>query len=142
MWTHIVRYLSQDATATKRRYCDPETVCISTLYSMRTGLTEGGRVILPMDEFLRDNLPDVCDLSIYFDIERNRLSHGSHMLTAALKYSLQTYGQASLRVELMAVATADDVKAFEHAQSHARVPIKMSSSGETLFMPQSRRRKE
>lgn len=142
MWTHIVRYLGQDATATKRRHCDPETVCVSTLYSMRSGLTDAGRVMLPMDAFLRDNLPDVCDLATYFGIERSRLSHGSHMLTAALKYSLQTYGQATLRADLMAVATADDVKAFERAQGHARVPIKMSSSGETLFMPQSRRRKE
>lgn len=141
VWTQIIRYLGEDAAAKTVRHCDPETVCVSTLYSMRDGLTQTGRMMLPADPFLRDNLPAVGDLATYFGIERSRLSQGSHVLTAALKYSLQTYGQAALRADLMAIATADDVRAFEHAKEHARVPIKMSSSGETLFMPQSRKKR-
>ena len=141
MWQRIMKYLdTAHAPRTNRMTgCDVQTVALGTLYSMREGKKHQGHVMLPRDEFLSQHLPNISDLGTYFHIRRKNITKGKDMVTLALEHALRVNGHAAL--DARGVDVIQVAERLEEAQAHSRVPVKVSSSGEILFMPQSRRAK-
>lgn len=61
---------------------DFEAICLGVLYSMRNGMSVGGKQVLPVDEFLLQNLPIITDLT-YFGVEKSKITKASVMLSVA-----------------------------------------------------------
>lgn len=132
---------------------DFETVCLGVLYGMRQGIRIDEYVLLPKDDFLLMHLPIGSDLSYfkirydrwgvwgYFELiphtnRKDRISKGDKILA-------QTYDNAvSLGVpfnEIMIdVSTLPEKR--EEQIIEGTVPMIITSNGEQLFMPTSRKK--
>lgn len=141
-WKLIIAYLKEDKRAITIQKCDIETISVSTMYCMKEGIAQDGMVMLPQDVFLADHLPEIGDLERYFDIGRDRIQLGKKMITASIIHSLKKRGHASLQASEMTTITSDQKVTFERLKGISKVPVKLSTNGETLFMPQSRNSKK
>jgi hypothetical protein len=108
-----------------------EDACLGVMYAMRQGIRYGDCVFLPKDDFLLMNLPIGNELR-YFNIAKQRISNGDHIISELYQHSN------------LANLTPLDVTQLEEQREEIlldteRVPAKISSSGEKLFMPVSRR---
>jgi hypothetical protein len=110
-----------------------EDACLGVMYAMRQGIRYGDCVFLPKDDFLLMNLPIGNELR-YFNIAKQRISNGDHIISELYQHSN------------LANLTPLDVTQLEEQREEVlllldtdRVPVKISSSGEKLFMPVSRR---
>jgi hypothetical protein len=140
-WRIIMRFYDEcdDKTAPK---VDLESVCLGVLYEMRTGLSyPGGCVILPASEFLQENLPPAIELPRY-GIDRSGISKGEGILTRTYENALNSGHPISdimLNLEeLPATRGEEDQVALLEGDN---VPVTITSTGEKLFMPQSRKKK-
>lgn len=139
-WKLIISYLKEDAKAVIIQKCDIETITVSTLYCMKDGIVYGDQTMLPRDGFLEAHLPDIGDLARYFGIERKCIQLGQQIITASITHNVKK-GGGGMRVVTSSLSS-DQKEQFERAKGFSKVPVKLDTNGETLFMPQSRNKKE
>lgn len=140
-WKIIITYLKEDKSPVTIQKCDIETISVSTLYCMKRGFTHEGATLLPFDAFLKNNLPAINDLSSYFNVDRKRIQRGRSLISAALIHSLRFKGHASLNAVALTSITKEQEELYRRAKIFSKVPVELSTNGETLFMPQSRMKK-
>lgn len=141
-WNLIITYLKEDTRAIVIQKCDVETISVSTLYCMKDGISQDGMVMLPRDEFLKAHLPKIGDLERYFSIGRDRIQLGKKIITASIIHSVKKRGHASLGAREMITISSEQRDTFQRMKDISKVPVKLSTSGETLFMPQSRKKNQ
>lgn len=144
VWERVLQYAREGPTlALRTPHCDADTISIGTLYCMRKGMVQNGHVMLPCDSFLAQNLPAIGDLAVHFDVNRNRITCGDSIVTAALLHALRCRGGASLDATKLQTLAAEELEDLRRsAQSKSRVPVKVSTNGDILFMPQSRKKRK
>lgn len=144
-WEMVVKhYQTQGLVATHR--VDFDCVALGVLYKMCTGIIYNGQVILPCDEFLKDNLPCIGDLNTYFGIDCGRITKGDNILMAAYQNAIHKDGaNASIAVNAtqLAVERPDRPQGEVHLLHEDRedsVRYRFTSSKTKIFMPVSRKK--
>ncbi len=142
VWRLAVRYYDNASDMAPR--LDFQQLCLGVMYTMRQGRLTAGVVLLPKDDFLLFNLPLISHLTA-FGITKNQVTKGEKILS-------QTYDNAiaghhvdprslALDVTIMPQKRAEEeVDEEEPEEGAARVKVRVTSSGEKLFMPSSRRK--
>lgn len=138
-WRIIMRFYDEcdDKTAPK---VDVESVALGVLYEMRTGLSyPGDCVILPASEFLRDNLPMAIDLP-HYKIDRSGISKGEMILSRTYENALNSgHPISEIMLNLDELPQEQGEERVEVLEGD-NVPVTITSSGQKLFMPQSRKK--
>lgn len=116
---------------------DVGTVCLGVLYSMRQGVRRSGHTMLEKDDFLLMNLPTGPDLS-FFDIRKRRVSVGEKIVSDT--YDNAIAENAPLSSILIDVTLLPE-KREDQCVTDGPVPMIITTSGERLFMPQTRKKK-
>jgi hypothetical protein len=118
--------------------------CISlgTMYIMRQGLRVGQHMLLPKDDFLLINLPIANELT-FFNIQKSTINKGDKIITKAYENAFIANAPiAEIVINLNALPEKrEDEDRIVHVEG-AKVPAKLNSSGQILFMPQSRKPKD
>jgi hypothetical protein len=109
---------------------------------MKDGISQDGKIMLPRDDFLKNHLPKIGDLERYFGVGRDRIQLGKKIITASIIHSVKKRGHASLEAREMITISAEQKETFQRMKDISKVPVKLSTSGETLFMPQSRKKNQ
>ncbi len=117
---------------------DVGNICLGVLYSMRQGIRYNGHTLLPKDDFLLMNLPIGPDLS-YFNIRKRRVSIGEKIITQTYENALAE--DAPLGDIAIDVTLLPEKRVEQHVQEEGSVPSIITTNGERLFMPQTRRKK-
>ncbi len=140
IWAKVIAYYvpedekeyEEDGVTEVSPRFDFENVCLGVLYAMRQGLRIGTLMLLPKDDFLLANLPIINELG-HFKIRRNRITKGDKILT-------QTYENA-IASQVAVHDLMIDVNALPEKREEQVVNnVKITSSGEKLFMPTSRKK--
>ena len=95
-WSMVVRYVDARGLRVKNNTVDVEQIVVALLYSMREGKRHGANMLVPCDEFLRDNLPSSSDLKSHFGIAVRDLTRGKEVLNGALEHALREDGYAHI----------------------------------------------
>lgn len=114
---------------------DLDTICLGVMYAMRQGIKHGDVILLPKDDFLLINLPIVTELP-HFDIRRRCITDGDKILTETYENAIASDAPIQdliIDVNYLPAKRAEVILKEENA--------KVTSSGEKLFMPQSRKKK-
>lgn len=117
-----------------------DDVCLGVLYAMRQGIRYNGHVFLPKDDFLLMNLPIGSDLYTYFGIRKNRISKGDKILEQTYNNALAA--NASLTDIMIDVTILPEKREEQLIQMPGQVAAIITTSGEKLFMPKSRKEKK
>lgn len=111
-------------------------IALATLYLMRKGHRQNNIQLLPADDFLLLNLPHV---NIYgeFGLEKSLVTIGDKLITGAYENALQDNTPiADIVLDLEKMPIKETHKIIETD----RGLVKLSSNGEQLFMPSSRKK--
>lgn len=120
---------------------DFEAVCLGALYGMRKGISRGSLELLPADDFLLQHLPTINELS-NFNMEKSHVTKGERLICDAYDNALREHAAHSefmLDMDKMPKSNETVVKAHE---TDPALVVKITSSGEELFMPVSRKKKQ
>lgn len=120
---------------------DFDAICLGTLYGMRMGMQKNGLVILPRDEFLRNNLPTINDLSLFGNVEKSLITKGDKLISTSFDNAIAD----QVPVNEIVLSMDQFEKRVEEKiikEENLAVPVKISSNGEKLFMPVSRLKKK
>lgn len=114
-----------------------DAVSLGVLYIMRKGVRHHNAILLPADDFLLMQLPNINILN-EFGLEKSLVTEGDKIISGAY-HNAFAEGVALSQVTL----DVDKIPRYETARiEHTDVgAVKMSSSGEKLFMPSSRLKK-
>ena len=133
-----------------KRFSDPESQCeivpridfesvsLGTLYAMRKGVIKRGTELLPCDNFLLLNLPSINELT-YFGLEKSLVTKGDKLISAAYD---NAFGDGAsigdIVIDMDKIPERHESRIIVQSDSSM---LKISSSGEKLFMPVSRKKK-
>ncbi len=117
-----------------------DDVCLGVLYVMRQGVRFNGHVFLPKDDFLLMNLPIGSDLAAYFGIRKNRISKGEKILDQT--YTNAMASNVPINDLLIDVAALPEKREEQLVQVPGQVAAIITTNGEKLFMPKSRKEKK
>lgn len=114
-------------------------ICLGTMYIMRQGLRVGQHMLLPKDDFLLINLPIANELP-FFKLEKCTINKGDKIITRAYENAFIANAPITEIVINLNVLPEkrEDEDQIVYVEG-AKVPAKLNSSGQILFMPQSRR---
>jgi hypothetical protein len=115
---------------------DFTAIAVGTMYLMRKGVSRAHTELLPADNFLLMNLPSINMLS-EFGIEKSWVTKGDKIISDAYD---NAFAEGAAMSEVM--LEMEKLPRPESAPTISRergVAVKISSSGEKLFMPQSRK---
>ena len=114
---------------------DFEAITLAVLYTMRKGLRRAHVQLLPGDDFLLLNLPIINSL-IEFDLDKAQVTKGDKLISDAYDNAFlegANMSEITLNMEKMPVPETSTI------EKHQGALVKISSSGEKLFMPVVRR---
>jgi len=117
-----------------------DAISLGTLYLMRKGYKYGNIELLPADDFLLLNLPQVNTYN-EFGLEKSLITQGDKLITDAYQNAFNDQAPIAdivLDLEKMPRRLTHEVKQNENG----RGLVKISSNGEKLFMPTSRKIKK
>lgn len=110
---------------------DFEAVSLAVLYTMRKGLRRAHVQLLPGDDFLLLNLP-IINALIEFDLDKAQVTKGDKLISDAYDNAFTegvSMSEITLNMEKMPAPETSTV------ERHQSALVKISSSGERLFMP-------
>lgn len=114
---------------------DFTAIALGTLYLMRNGVQKAHTELLPADRFLMMNLPTINTL-VEFGIEKSAVTKGDLLITQAYDNAIAEGAAVSeISLEMEKLPRPETITIVRQGS----VMVKMSSSGEKLFMPQSRK---
>lgn len=146
VWNMVMRYYTplgekeyeEDGVTEIPPRVDVGNVCLGVLYSMRQGVRYNGNTMLEKDDFLLMNLPTGPDLLNYFNIRKRRVSVGEKIVTQT--YENAQAENAPLSALLIDVTLLPEKREEQHFDD-GPVPMIITTNGERLFMPQTRKKK-
>ena len=114
---------------------DFNAIAVGALYLMRNGVHKRHAELLPADAFLMRNLPTI-NMLVHFGIEKSAVTKGDALITQAYDNALE--GGASVHELMLEMEKLPRPETVKYVQQGS-IKVKLSSSGEKLFMPQSRK---
>jgi hypothetical protein len=113
-----------------------DAISVGTLYLMRKGYKHNNILLLPADDFLLFNLPKVNTYN-EFGLEKSLVTQGDKLITEAIE---NAFGDNAPIADIVM-----DLEKMPQRETHQIIEtnrglVKMSSSGEKLFMPSSRKK--
>ncbi len=136
--SHEKRYDPADGVTEIAPRLDFEQLCLGIMYTMRQGRAVQGVTLLPKDDFLLLNMPLISHLTA-FGIGKNQVTKGEKVIS-------QMYENAmAARVDPRILAINVNLlpqkeKEEEEGEGKETKRTKVTSSGEKLFMPTSRKK--
>lgn len=125
------RYDPADGVTEIAPRLDFEQLCLGVMYTMRQGRHIQGVTLLPKDDFLLLNMPLISHLTA-FGIGKNQVTKGEKVISQMYENAMAS------RVDLRVLAI--DVNLLPQKNDDASASNKVTSSGEKLFMPTSRKK--
>jgi hypothetical protein len=152
VWTRVLRFylLPEEKQYTELGAeipprLDFQSFCFGVLYAMQTGIRYGPNfIVLPQCDFLKMHLPHGGEIE-KFGIRKTSPTDGDKMLRRTFDNAIaQRVPDAEIAICETSLPAINPVSMerviVDHEQSN--VPIYLTSSGETLFMPVSRKNRK
>lgn len=146
MWAKVMKYyvppdekrFEEDGVTPILPRINFQSVGLGVLYAMRKGLRHQDVEILPKDQFLEDNLPQLAVLPLYFNLSRKLTTLGDSVLAKTFENAFRSNAPIT---DLMLNAEEIGGAGPQGRQKRGRKKAKIAESGEQIYALKSRNKK-